>query len=84
MAPISKISTILTKGKVAIKCAALLKGSGSLLRSIKFMTRCTGRNMSRNNPASAITNFLEIDEKITLSIVCDIFKGLFQVRRNIS
>jgi len=70
-------------GKVAMKCAALLKGSGSLLRSMKFITRWTGRNRIRNNPASAITNFLEIDEKITLSIVCEIFTGLFQVRGNI-
>ena len=63
-----------------MKCAALLNGSGSLLRSIKFMIRCTGRNNIRNNPARAITNFLEIDEKITLFIVCEIFKGLIQER----
>jgi hypothetical protein len=83
MAAISKISTILTMGKVAIKCAALLNGSGSLFRSIKFMIRCTGRNNIRNNPAKAITNFLEIDEKITLSIGCQIFRGPFQVLRKI-
>jgi hypothetical protein len=47
------------------------------------MIRCTGRNNIRNNPAKAITNFLEIDEKITLSIGCQIFRGPFQVLRKI-
>jgi hypothetical protein len=78
MAAISKISIILTMGKVAMKCAALLKASGSLFRSIKFIIRWTGRNTIRNNPASAITNFLEIDEKITLSIVCEYIKVQFR------
>jgi hypothetical protein len=62
MAAIRIISTILINGKVAMKCAALLKGSGSLFRSIRFIIMCTGRNNNRNNPARAIMNFLEIDE----------------------
>jgi hypothetical protein len=79
IAAIRIISTNLTSGKVAMKCAALLKGSGSLPRSIRFIIRCTGRNNIRNNPASAIMNFLEIDEAITLFIGSEIFKCLFQV-----
>jgi hypothetical protein len=79
MAAIRIISTILITGKVAMKCAALLKGSGSLFRSIRFMIMCTGRNEIRNNPARAIMNFFEIDEKIALFIGCEICKGLNQV-----
>jgi len=70
-ADIRTISTILTTGKVAIKWAALLNGPGSLLRSRKFMARWTGKKSTRNNPARAITNFLEIDEKIILFIGTD-------------
>jgi len=82
IADIRIISAILIIGKFAMKCAALLKGSGSLFRSIRFTIRCTGRNDIRNNPARAMINFLEIDEKITLFIVNEIFKGLFQVEWN--
>jgi len=56
------------RGKDAIKCAALLKGSGSLFRRKRFIVKCRGRNKIRNNPATAMTNFLEMDEKIILYI----------------
>jgi hypothetical protein len=65
----------LITGKVAIKCAALLKGTGSFLRSRRLITKCIGRNVSRNNPANAITNFLEIEENSILSIVHEMFIG---------
>ena len=64
----SAISKILITGKVAIKCAALLNGSGSLLSSIRLIIRWTGRKRRRNDPASAMTSFLEIDEKSILFI----------------
>jgi hypothetical protein len=73
IAPIRTISKILTRGKVAMKCAALLKGTGSLLSSMKFMKRCKGRNIRRKRPASAITNFFEIDENRILFIEYEIF-----------
>jgi hypothetical protein len=64
----STTSNILITGNVAIKCAASLNGPGSLFSSIRLMIRCTGRNNKRKRPASAITNFFEMDEKITLFI----------------
>lgn len=67
-ADIRAISNTLISGKAAMKWAALLNGPGSLLRSMKFIARWTGRKSTRNNPARAITNFLEIDEKIILFI----------------
>jgi ATP-dependent protease Clp ATPase subunit len=57
-----------------MKCAALLKGSGSGFKSIMLIIRCTGRKRSRKSPASAITNFLEIDENRILFIVVGLFK----------
>jgi hypothetical protein len=62
------ISMILTRGNVAIKCAAALKGSGSLLSSIRLMNKCTGRKVSKNKPANAITSFLVIEENKILLI----------------
>jgi hypothetical protein len=53
-----------------MKCAALLKGSGSLFSSIRLITRCKGRKRSKKDPASAMTNFLERDEKRIL-FICD-------------
>jgi hypothetical protein len=41
-----------------------------------LMTKWIGRNVRRNNPASAITNFLEIEENTILSIVHEIFTDL--------
>jgi len=68
------ISAILTKGNVAMKCAASLKGPGLLFRSIKLMMRCTGRNIRRKRPANAITNFFERDENRILFIGYERFK----------
>jgi hypothetical protein len=58
-----------------MKCAALLKGSGSLFSSIRFMVRWTGRNIIRKVPARAITNFFEMEEKSILFIGYEIFTG---------
>jgi hypothetical protein len=60
---------ILITGNVAMKWAAVLNGSGSALSRNKLMVRCTGKNVSKNNPARAITNFLEIEENRILLIV---------------
>jgi hypothetical protein len=68
---------IFTRGKVAMKCAALLKGPGSLFSSIKLMTRCKGRNIRRKRPARAITNFFDIDENRILFIGYGIFIASF-------
>jgi hypothetical protein len=73
MAPISTTSIIFIRGKVAIKCAALLNGTGSLFSSIRLIIRCTGRKVRRKSPARAITNFLEIEENKTLLIGSEIF-----------
>jgi hypothetical protein len=73
----STISIIFITGKVAIKWAALLNGSGSLFRSIRLIIRWTGRNKRRKSPASAIMNFLERDEKICLFIGYEIFTVKF-------
>jgi hypothetical protein len=56
-----------------MKWAALLNGSGSLLRSIRFMIRWTGKKVSKNNPANAITSFLEIEENRILYIGFELF-----------
>ena len=72
-APNNIISKILMGAKVAMKCAALLNSSGLLLSSFRLIIRCTGRNNRRNIPASAITNFLEIEEKMTLYIEYEMF-----------
>jgi hypothetical protein len=63
-------------GKVAMKLAALLNGSGSFLRSIRLMIRWRGRKVNRNRPASAITNFLERDEKRILFIGYEMFTDI--------
>jgi hypothetical protein len=67
-AVIRAISIILIAGNVAMKCAALLKGSGSLFSSIRLIVRWTGRNNNRKTPARAMTNFLEMEENRTLFI----------------
>jgi hypothetical protein len=69
MAAISATSNTLTSGKVAMKLAALLNGSGSLFSSKRLITKCTGRNIRRNIPARAMTNFFEIDANKILFIV---------------
>jgi hypothetical protein len=68
------ISRILISGKVAIKCAAVLNGPGSLFKSMRLTERCTGRKEIRNRPASAITNFLEIEENRILLIGRQVFR----------
>jgi hypothetical protein len=50
-----------------------LKGSGSLFSRRRLIMKCTGRNISRNNPARAITNFWEIDANKSLFIVDEVF-----------
>jgi hypothetical protein len=71
---IRTISMIFTRGKVAMKCAALLNGAGLSLSNKKFIIRWTGKKVRRNSPASAITNFLEIEENRILLIVYRMFK----------
>jgi hypothetical protein len=63
-----------------MKCAALLKGSGSLLSSIRLIPRCTGKNVSKNRPAKAIISFLEIEENKTLLIGYKMFIVYFFTR----
>jgi hypothetical protein len=72
MAPNKTTSMIFMTGKVAMKCAAVLKGTGSALSKYKLIMRWTGRNVSRKRPASAITNFLEIEENKILLIVSEL------------
>jgi hypothetical protein len=73
-------SIILIRGNVAIKCAAALNGPGSVFRSIRLIERWTGRNVIRNKPASAITNFLDIEENRILLIGYQVFRVILIVR----
>ncbi len=77
MVAINTISRIFTTGNVAMKCAALLKGSDWFFSSSKLIPRCIGRNVTRKSPASAITNFLEIEEYKTLFIGYEMFTVYF-------
>jgi hypothetical protein len=52
----------------AIKWAALLNGAGSSDSRKRLMPRWTKRNIIRNKPARAITNFFVSDEPKTLLI----------------
>jgi hypothetical protein len=74
MVPKRTTSMIFTRGKVAMKCAALLNGAGSSFSKKRLMIRCTGKKVSKNRPASAITNFFEIEENKILLIVYEMFK----------